>query len=173
MKIIVILFALVVGCTHDVVVVITDTGKELDTGTESDTETIIETEIETETIIETEIETEKETEKNIETEIETNTDIDTVYEKETVTELETEVDTSDTEAIIDSYDHEVTTACGQYATNEKDCTTSCEYDANRLKQDWYYDNLGILVECDTLIHCNYTSNGANWHCICWILCNDV
>jgi hypothetical protein len=171
MKIIMVLFALVVGCTHDVMVVITDTGKELDT--ESDTETMIETEIETETIIETEIETEKETEKNIETAIETNTDMDTVFEKETESEIETEIDTSDTEAIIDSYDHEATTACGQYTTSEEDCVTSCEYDAHRLKQDWYYDKLGILVDCDTLIHCNYTSNAANWHCTCWILCNDV
>lgn len=166
MKIIMILFALIIGCTHDVMVVITDTG------TESDAETTIETEIETE-IIETEIETEKETEKNIETEIETNTDMDTVFEKETESEIETEIDTSDTEAIIASYDHEVTTSCGQYTTNEKDCITSCEYDANRLKQDWYYDKLGVLVDCDTFIHCNYDSNGTNWHCTCWILCNDV
>jgi hypothetical protein len=174
MKIIMILFALVVGCTHDVIVVITDTGEDLDT--ESDAETTIETEIGTETIeteINTEIETEKDIESEIETDIDTNTAMDTVSEKETESEIEIDIDTNDTEAIIYSYDHEVATACGQYTTSAEDCITSCEYDAHKLKQDWYYDKLGILVDCDTFIHCDYDSNGVNWHCTCWILCNDV
>jgi hypothetical protein len=145
------------------VIVITDTGEEQ--------ETIIETEIETgqetETIIETEIETGQETETIIETEIDTNTDIDTIHEEET------DIDTSDTEAIINSYDYEVVTACGQYVSIEEDCLDSCEYDSRTLRNDWYYNVLGILVECDTLIHCNYTSSGADWHCTCWILCNDM
>ena len=157
MKIIVIFFVVIISCSHDVMIIIIDTGIE----------TKIETEIGQATIIETETETE------IKAEIETEIGQATIIETETETEIKAEIDTSDTEAIIDSYDYEATTACGQYTTNEKDCVTSCEYDAHRLKQDWYYDNLGILVECDTLIHCNYTSNGTNWHCTCWILCNDV
>ena len=153
MKIIAIFFVVIISCSHDVMIIIIDTGIE----------TKIETEIGQATIIETETE--------LKTEIETEIGQATIIETET--EIKAEIDTSDTEAIIDSYDYEATTACGQYTTNEKDCVTSCEYDAHRLKQDWYYDNLGILVECDTLIHCNYTSNGTNWHCTCWILCNDV
>lgn len=164
-----ILFAIITSCSHDVMIVITDTdtdtGKEFNTATESAIVTEIETERNTE--IETEIETEKNTETEIETEVETEIDTEKNIETDDL------IDTSDTELIIDSYDHEVTTACGQYVSIEEDCLDSCEYDAHTLRNDWYYNVLGILVECDTLIHCSYTSSGANWHCTCWILCNDV